>query len=699
MTVFHEPDSAVEISISSEAKISICPILCNSIIKHNSKPTDASDIKILNDAKAEIRELRSALQLVESSTDYDFFAKSEKIAWASTASQEDQDGWSRQGVLSANNLEYVKKTVSKSEETRNLILDSIKQSTLFQRCTPVEFSDIVDAFQPVYASADSVVIQQGDEDSEDFYVVQDGTLEISTMRAGNKRILPPLQQGSSFGELALLFDKPRSATITASVDCKLWMIDRKTFRSIQQYHKLNANNLSVDLLKNVTVGGNNLEEVLTLEQFNDLVSVLDTEFFPKGEVIIHEGMTGDTFYIIESGTVDVFMKSKGKDPVRTLQSSDYFGQLVLLSEDVRTATCVASSDVKCLFLVRSDFVRLFGGMQDVLVRKSYKSDFSDQSKRVSKVFSWALSDLEVKRTIGKGGFGRVKLVKMNSKYYALKCLAKCVVVQRNLKGHIINENKMLASLDHPFIFQFYGAFQDKTYIYFLTEFLVGGELYTLLKKKKTFEENEVQFYSACVISAFKYMHAQKIAFRDLKPENLVLDALGYVKIIDFGFAKKIEGKAWTVCGTPDYIAPEIIGNEGHDWAVDYWSLGVLIFELKMGKAPFKGSTSIEKFEAIRIGRFSMPLFLNKNVADIIRKLLKANPSKRLGKTKGGVDAIMAHKFFRKFDWDALDKQTLIPPYQHLNEDPEKASNFKRIREDDRGVVPCPEWNPKEIKMV
>mmetsp|Transcript_21237 Transcript_21237/g.42543 ORF Transcript_21237/g.42543 Transcript_21237/m.42543 type:complete len:178 (-) Transcript_21237:71-604(-) len=171
------------------------------------------------------------------------------------------------------------------------------------------------------------------------------------------------------------------------------------------------------------------------------------------------------------------------------------------------------------------------------------------------------------------------------------------------------------------------------------------------------------------------------------------------KLLILDSQKKIEGKAWTVCGTPDYIAPEILKNDGHDWAVDYWSLGVLIFELKMGKAPFKGSTSIEKFEAIVIGRFSMPLFLNKNLADIIRKLLKGNPSKRLGKTKGGVDAIVTHKFFKNFDWDALNKHTLVPPYQHLNEDPGEASNFKRIREDDRGVVPCPNWNPNEIKRV
>jgi len=558
----------------------------------------------------------------------------------------------------------------------------------------LEFADIADAFEPVYFSANSVVIKQGDESDEYFYIVQDGILEHSIIRAGNKRILDPFQQGSSFGEIALMYDTPRVMTVTACEDCKLWKIDRTTFRSIHQYHARKTCNSNTSLLKNISIGGTKLEEVWTSDQFDDMHSVLDTDFFSKGEVILQEGMTGDILYIIESGTVDIFKKSNGKYPISTLHCSDYFGETALLSEEVRTATCVASSDVKCLFLVRHDFVRLFGSMQDVIDGKMFQSNLLNQSERKSKVFKLALSDLEVKGTIGKGAFGRVKVVKMNSKYYALKCIPKSTVVEKKYQKYIVNEKIILASLDHPFISQFYGAIQDEKYIYFLLEFLGGGDLYVLLKKKKTFEEKEVQFYSGCVISALSYMHAKRIAYRDLKLENLVLDAFGYVKIIDFGFAKTIKGKTWTMCGSPDYIAPEIIGNDGHDWAVDYWSLGILMFEMKIGRTPFKGKTQMQMFESIMIGRIAMPIFRNEYLAHIIKKLLKANPSKRLGKTIGGAGAIRKHNYFKHFNWDALIKYELEAPYTYLVQDPGEETNFGFFSENDDEVVPCPQWNPE-----
>jgi len=601
-------------------------------------------------------------------------------------------------------VEYTKKNVAKSQDTRDLILDAVKHNILFRACTEDEFIDIVDAFEPVWFPPETVVIQQGDEDGEQFYVVQTGTLEIS-IEGSNFGKKAPYKQGGTFGELALVYDQPRSATIKTRVDCKLWTIDRTQFRSIQQHHKLSTGKLHSALLGNVCIGDKNLKNHLTSGQFADMISVLDIDTFPKGEVIIREGMGGDIFYIIVSGTVDVFTKATGKNAVRTLHSKDYFGELALLSEDVRSATCVASTDVKCLFLVRSDFVRLLGGMQDVLDRGVYRGGSKTlrhaDSLRHSvaetgntSLFSWALSDLTVKRTIGTGAFGRVKLVEYNSKYYALKCIAKGVVIKKNLQNHIINEKTIMATLNHPFITKFHGAIQDEKYLYFLTEFLVGGEVYTLLKKKKMFEANQVHFYSACVVSAFTNLHEQQIAYRDLKPENLVLNASGYVKVIDFGFTTKVEGKTWTFCGTPDYLAPEIIVGDGHDWGVDCWALGILLFEMTTGKAPFRGRTPMELFEAIMAGHFIMPKFIDKHLSDLIAKLVKNPVNKRLGKTKGGTRAIMKHKYYRKLDWKSLEKCELKAPYQPPVQNPGDAQNFRQILEvGDKDVVKCPEWTP------
>jgi len=599
---------------------------------------------------------------------------------------------------------YTKKNVAKSQDSRDLILDSIQNNILFRTCTKDEFTDIVDAFEPVWFPPKTVVIQQGDEDGEQFYVVQSGSLDIS-VKGSQFLQKAPCKQGDSFGEQALVYDIPRGATITTREDCKLWTIDRTHFRSIQQHHKLSTTNMHTDLLRNVSIGDKNLKNHLTSGQFTDMLSVLDTDTFPKDEVIIREGMGGDIFYIIVSGTVDVFTKATGKNPVRTLHRKEYFGELALLSEDVRSATCVASSDVECLFLVRSDFVRLIGPLANVLDSKEiYRRDslnckISDSMKKATKtlgntsLFSWTLSDLKMNRTIGAGAFGRVKLVELNSKYYALKCIAKSVVVKKKLQSHILNEKTIMATLNHPFITKFHGATQDEKYLYFLTEFLVGGEVYSLLKKKKRFEEKQVQFYSACVVSAFSDMHDQKIAYRDLKPENLVLDASGYVKVIDFGFTTKVEGKTWTFCGTPDYLAPEIIVGDGHDWGVDCWALGILLFEMTTGKAPFRGRSPMELFEAIMAGRFIMPKSIDKHLSDLIVKLVKNPVNKRLGKTKGGTRVIMKHKYYRKLDWKALEKCELKAPYQPPIQNPGDTQNFRQMSEVEMNVENCPEWNP------
>ena len=148
------------------------------------------------------------------------------------------------------------------------------------------------------------------------------------------------------------------------------------------------------------------------------------------------------------------------------------------------------------------------------------------------------------------------------------------------------EREILMMLDHPFILKLVCAFQDDYDVYFLLELLIGGELFSHLRRAGRFDEPSAKFYAAGVVLAFEHMHAKKVAYRDLKPENLVLDNRGYVKLVDLGLAKVVPGKTWTLCGTPDYLAPEVILNEGHDKAVDYWALGCLVYEMIHGGAPF-----------------------------------------------------------------------------------------------------------------
>merc|ERR1740138_265880 len=247
-------------------------------------------------------------------------------------------------------------------------------------------------------------------------------------------------------------------------------------------------------------------------------------------------------------------------------------------------------------------------------------------------------------------------------------------------------------LDHPFVLKLFCSLQDNKYVYFVLEVLLGGELFTWLRKSSRFEEGASKFFAAQVVKAFEHMHNANVAYRDLKPENLVLDEKGYLKVVDLGLAKIVEGKTWTLCGTPDYLAPEIILNEGHGKAVDYWSLGVLIFELNAGVPPFYADDPMEVYEKILKAAMTIPSHFTKGLADIVRKLLKLCQSKRLGNGKGKTTAIIKHKWFGGFDWAGLENYSIDPPIPIKVKSADDASNFDMYPDEPDDAAPC-DWTP------
>ena len=456
--------------------------------------------------------------------------------------------------------------------------------------------------------------------------------------------------------------------------------------------------------------------VLRQADINAMALALQMDSFRNGDVIIREGETGDVFYLIESGTVDVFKKEKGNDPIATLKKGQFFGEKALLSDDVRQATCIATTDLRCLTLMREDFVMMLGSLQDLLDSKEKapndepKDIIDKPTKEEGKkeVTCFSMSDFNVKKTLGIGAFGRVKLVRINSKKkelkamngctYALKCLAKKAIVENGLQDHVLNEKEIMSELNHPFILNYYGALQDDKNIYFLLELLLGGELFKYLRTETQFPESWSRFYAATVILAFCQMHDRNIAYRDLKPENLVLDSKGFLHVVDFGLAKKVDsGKTWTLCGTPDYLAPEVILNEGHDWGVDYWALGILIYEMTAGSPPFYADDPMEVYEKILSGHIFIPAYFSRGLSDLVKRLLKTYQSKRLGKTKGGTSTVMKHKWFSGFDWDALLSKKMNPPFIPRVRSDDDASNFDDYSEfdddDDCDNGTIPEWTP------
>ena len=273
-----------------------------------------------------------------------------------------------------------------------------------------------------------------------------------------------------------------------------------------------------------------------------------------------------------------------------------------------------------------------------------------------------LPDIELLETLGTGTFGRVRLAKhMPVKYYAMKILKKAEVVRLKQVEHILSEKEILMSISHPFIVNLYKTFQDEKNLYMLLEYVPGGELFSHLRRAGRFPNETSRFYAAEIVLALQYLHARDIIYRDLKPENLLLDREGHMKITDFGFAKHVEERTWTLCGTPEYLAPEIIQSKGHGKAVDWWALGILIYEMLAGYPPFYDEHPFGIYEKILAGRIDFPKHFDIHAKDLIKRLLTADRTKRIGNLKNGADDIKKHKWFRGIDWGSLERREIPAP--------------------------------------
>lgn len=278
----------------------------------------------------------------------------------------------------------------------------------------------------------------------------------------------------------------------------------------------------------------------------------------------------------------------------------------------------------------------------------------------------ARSLFQVGDTLGTGTFGRVRLVTYQhtakTHIFALKMLKKSEIIRLKQVEHIKSEKTILSQISHPFIVNLYAHFQDEKSLYMLMEYVIGGELFSQLRKVGRFSNDTSRFYAAEIVLALQYLHSKNIVYRDLKPENLLIDHEGHMKITDFGFAKHVEDRTWTLCGTPEYLAPEIIQSKGHGKAVDWWALGILIYEMLAGYPPFYDENPFGIYQKILAGRIEFPKHFDPLAKDLVRKLLTADRTKRFGCLKDGAEDIKRHKWFKPIDWNKCYNRKLKPPY-------------------------------------
>jgi serine/threonine protein kinase len=280
----------------------------------------------------------------------------------------------------------------------------------------------------------------------------------------------------------------------------------------------------------------------------------------------------------------------------------------------------------------------------------------------------SLDDFELLRVIGRGSFGKVQLVccKEDGKLYAMKSLRKDSLREAGQLEQTVIERNVLKQTSHPFLFCAHYAFQTSDKIFLVLDYVPGGELFARLREEQRFAESRARLYAAEILLALGHLHKQKIVYRDLKPENILVDQDGHLRITDFGLVKAdmdVDSTTSTFCGTPEYIAPEMLQGRRYTKAVDWWSYGVVLYEMLSGLPPFYDENSNKMYRMAINDPVQFPEYFSAEAKDLIGRLLEKDPLRRLGAGDNDYLEIKTHHFFSSIDFDALMKREIVPEWK------------------------------------
>lgn len=609
-------------------------------------------------------------------------------------------------VWTLDRMTYRKIMASSVFERREEAKRALEKVPLLQELNSQDFEQLVDYVERVKFKKDEAIIKKG-ELGQILYFVSSGQVLCSEAGEGGMVDLE-LGPGDYFGERALLTNRPRAANVYAQEDSELLALDREIFENVfGTLKELLDRNLGLRILKSIP-----LLNTLESETLEVLFDRSYRETYAKGETIVRRGEKGKSVYIIEEGTIRVQTKRDGAldnesvdvATVADASAGEYFGESALVGEIALADVVAASAQV----IVRAlDVTTVKSIIESGKLMNKVEKNFEERRNNTlqAEVLDMEFNDLEIFHTLGTGTFGRVKLVehKQSKQLFALKIITKSKVIQYEQKRNVFNEKMAMVESDHPFILKLIKTFKDAKCLYMLIELVPGGELFSLMRKLR--KKTDARFYMACVILAFEYMHNKRIIYRDLKPENLLLDADGYIKVVDFGFAKRVKTKTFTMCGTPDYMAPEVLLRKGYDKSVDYWAVGIVYFELIFGFTPFgdnfKNDYVVVCKNIIR-GNLQYPSYRGGNGNFRVRKtkvedkklitykrqrklikegLLLRDPRVRLGMRRDGVQAIKDQPVFEGLDWEKLARKELPAPWKPKMKNEKDMGNFMAYPED------------------
>ena len=453
-----------------------------------------------------------------------------------------------------------------------LLLTIIKSAFIKINCfNKINFkflNEIYDKFEFIFYNEESIIINKSESKNKYIIVTIEGKL-----LNGNDNTVISNKGDLLFGEEIYLNN---NSEIDFDIKCVKYSLIAKCKTEDILNHLKNSfvefadKYSAINQLKNVPIFKN-----FTDSKFENILQKIKTEKIEKGKNLITEGEEGNKFYIIKKGLLDIYIEGKY---IRTMNENEYLGERSLFFKEKRSATAVAKIDSEVFYLEKDDFDTVIDtNLKIYLSNRLYLQDDTVQ-----------LNDLIFYKNLGKGSYGNVSLVKnvKNDFFYAIKNISTKQILYCKLCKNIELERAILLQIDHPFIVKLVKTLKDNKYIYYLMDYIKGKELFDVLLEMGLVSEFQTQFYIASIMLAVKYLHERKFVFRDIKPENIMVLTNGYIKLIDFGTAKALKDKTNSIIGTPQYMAPEVIMGDYYSFEIDYWSIGICLYEFYCGNIPF-----------------------------------------------------------------------------------------------------------------
>jgi cGMP-dependent protein kinase len=553
--------------------------------------------------------------------------------------------------------------VLRSSAIKALLVDNVQRASdisFFKQLTEDQQINIIKKFEEGVYQDGETVFTQGSR--AQLIIVIEG--ELAVLPAGHnidgitgadakKAAVECLTSGQIYGGKFVLDNCPMEASAVAATQCRIHRVGHDMIAEAVEEPLGLAEVLRLNEIKKV-LSDIFLFKNLSEDKIMRVVRSLERRRYAAGETIVRQGDEAHHFFLIQSGTISV---TKDGGQVRTLGRWDYLGERALLLEEKRSATCSAQDTVICFMLDAKVFKDIVGIFRKELEHRMRLQDLN-----------LTMSDLRMQAVVGRGSFGIVKLVyhkNDESKVYALKCVSKKQAVAQGQQKSIVVEREINAQCYHPCLMQFIKTFQDSKNVYFLTEFLGGGDLFYAIREIGNLNKEQSRYYSASIALALEYLHARNIMYRDLKPENVLLDFHGNAKMVDFGCCKQCL-RTNTLVGTPEYFAPETILGKGYTQAIDWWALGVMAHEFIVGPLPFGRETEdqLDLFREILEAPLSFPKYINDEAAlSLVSGLLERTPELRLGASTRGAKEIKEHVYYMSFDWDSVVGRVTPAPWK------------------------------------